>query len=185
MLLEQLGIGYRLLLPVPGEDTEALETACRGEAPAAYVRRVTALKLDAAVARLAMNELPAAPVLCADTTVALGRAILGKPRDAADAADMLARLAGRTHRVFTALAVEAGGHRHAALQISQVRFAAIDAAQIARYVATGEPMGKAGGYALQGRAAAFVEHVAGSHSGVVGLPLHETTKLLRAAGMTI
>ncbi|MEO7243025.1 MAG: Maf family protein [Variovorax sp.] len=184
-LLQQLGVAYQLLLPAAGEDTEALEAVRDGEAPATYVRRVAACKLDAAVTRCANNGLPPAPVLCADTTVALGRSILGKPQDAADAAQMLARLSGRTHRVLTAVAIEAHGRRHFALQTSQVRFAAIDAARIARYVTTGEPMGKAGAYAIQGRAAAFVEHISGSHSGVVGLPLHETAELLRAVGIAL
>src|SRR3954470_13735965 len=107
-LLEQLGVRHELLLPDPGEDTESIEAVLPGEAPARYVRRVTGLKLDAALARLKQRGLPPAPVLCSDTTVALGRRIYGKPEDAADAARMLGELAGRTHRVLTAVAVGKG-----------------------------------------------------------------------------
>jgi len=146
------------------------------------VQRVTALKLDAAVARLERRGLASAPVLCADTTVALGRTILGKPDDAADAARMLAMLSGATHRVLTAVALQDGDQRHAALSVSRVRFAKITEAQIARYADSGEPLGKAGAYAIQGAAAAFIEHISGSYSGIMGLPMFETAELLRGAG---
>src|SRR5687768_13525979 len=142
-LLEQLGVRYELLLPDDGEDTESLEAVLSGEAPAAYVRRVTRLKLDAAARRLQARGLPAAPVLCSDTTVALGRTIYGKPEDERDAARMLGELAGRTHRVLTAVAVQAGRRRFAALSDSRVTFAAMTAAQVRSYVASAEPMGKA------------------------------------------
>ncbi|HEY2255113.1 MAG TPA: Maf family protein [Variovorax sp.] len=178
-LLEQLGVRHQLLLPAPDEDTEALEAALKGESPSAYVQRVTALKLDAAVARRERLGLPVAPILCADTTVALGRTILGKPLDEADAARMLAALAGRSHRVLTAVALQDGRRRLAALSVSHVRFAELDAACIAAYVASGEPLGKAGAYAIQGRAAAFIAHISGSHSGIMGLPMFETAQLLR------
>ena len=181
-LLEQIGVRYSLLLPEAGDDAEALEAVLPGEAPATYVRRVTALKLEAAVQRLAERGLPPAPVLCADTTVALGRRILGKPADAAQAADMLRQLAGRSHRVLTAVAVGSGRRRHEALNVSQVRFAAMGAAAVRAYVATGEPMGKAGAYAVQGRAAAFIREIRGSYSGIMGLPLFETAALLQAVG---
>jgi septum formation protein len=178
-LLGQLGIRHELLLASPDEDAEALEAALPGESPAAYVRRVTALKLDAAVARRRRLRLPPAPILCAATTVALGRVILGKPENAADAKRMLALLSGRTHRVLTAIALQHGARRSASINVSHVRFAPIDASLIADYVATGEPLGKAGAYAIQGRAAAFIEHISGSHSGIMGLPLFETAQLLR------
>src|SRR6478609_1787084 len=110
-LLEQLGVRHELLLPDASEDSEALEEVLPGEAPAAYVQRVTGLKLDAAVARLKRRGLPPAPILCSDTTVARGRAIYGKPADAADAARMLHELAGQTHRVLTAVALQAGRRR--------------------------------------------------------------------------
>ena len=188
-LLEQLGVRYQVLLPRPGdgaeEDAEALEAALPGEAPLRYVQRVTALKLDAAVARLARRGLPPAPVLCADTTVALGRRILGKPADAQDAVQMLTALAGCTHRVLTAVALQAGSGRLAAVSVSRVTFAAMTAAQIDAYAASGEPLGKAGAYAIQGRAAAHVRRISGSHSGIMGLPLHETAQLLRAAGVAV
>lgn len=182
-LLEQLGVRYELLLPDESEDTEALEEVRGGEAPAAYVRRVTGLKLDAAVARLQRRGLPPAPVLCSDTTVALGRSIYGKPADAGDAARMLRELAGRTHRVLTAVAVQAGRHQLAALSGSRVTFAPLSPAQVRAYVATGEPLGKAGAYAVQGRAAEHIARIAGSYTGIMGLPLFETAQLLRRAGL--
>ena len=182
-LLEQIGVQHQLLLPDPHEDAEALEAVHGGEAPARYVQRVTGLKLDAALARLKALGLPAAPVLCADTTVALGRDILGKPADAAQARAMLARLAGQTHRVLTAIAVQKGRQRHCALSESWVRFAPMTAAQIRAYVDSGEPMGKAGAYGVQGRAAAHIEHIRGSYSGIMGLPLFETARVLRRVGV--
>ena len=127
-------------------------------------------------------RLPPAPVLAADTTVALGRRILGKPADAAEAAATLARLSGRTHRVLTAVAVQAGRRRWQALQVSHVRFATLTAADIDAYVASGEPFGKAGAYAIQGALAAWIERIDGSHSGIMGLPLFETAALLARAG---
>src|SRR5215208_1978902 len=124
-LLEQLGVRYELLLPDANEDTETIENVLPGEAPAPYVRRVTALKLDAAVERLEGRGLPAAPVLCSDTTVALGRIIYGKPADARDATRMLRELSGTTHRVLTAIAVQKGDRRLDALSDSRVTFAAM------------------------------------------------------------
>lgn len=184
-LLGQLGVKHALLLADADEDAEALEAVLPHEAPAAYVQRVTALKLDAAVARLRRRSLAEAPVLCADTTVALGRTILGKPADAEDAARMLRLLSGSTHRVLTAVALQQGEQRHAALSTSRVRFAPLTDAQIGRYVEGGEPMGKAGAYAIQGAAAAFVEHLSGSYSGIMGLPMFETAALLRAIGFSL
>ena len=178
-LLEQLGERLSLLLPDDADAAEALEAVRPGEAPATYVRRVTGLKLQDALRRLNDRHLPPAPVLCSDTTVALGRQILGKPRDAQDAADMLARLSGQTHRVLTAVAIQSGQRRVDALSDSRVRFAALTPADIAAYIASGEWEGKAGGYAIQGRAAAFVEHISGSYSGIMGLPLFETAALLK------
>jgi septum formation protein len=182
-LLEQIGVQHQLLLPEAHEDAEALETVKAGEAPAAYVQRVTHLKLDAAMARLKATGRPSAAVLCADTTVALGREILGKPQDAAEARAMLACLAGHTHRVLTAVVVQKGRKRLSALSESWVRFAPMTAAQIRSYVDSGEPMGKAGAYGVQGRAAAHIEHIRGSYSGIMGLPLFETAQLLRAFGV--
>lgn len=181
-LLEQLGVAHELLLPDAGEDAESLEAVRPGEAPLAYVRRVTGLKLDAALARLKRRGLPPAPVLCSDTTVALGRVIYGKPIDAADARRMLGELAGHTHRVLTAVAVGTHRQRVATVSESRVSFESMTRAQIAAYVATGEPLGKAGAYAIQGRAAMHVTHISGSYSGIMGLPMHETASLLRAVG---
>ena len=177
-LLDQLGVKHRPLLPDASEDAEALEAERTGELPLAYVQRVTRLKLDAARKRLGRRRLPAAPILCADTTVAVGRRILGKPADEAEAAAMLGLLSGRTHRVMTAVAVLAGTQVHTLTQISRVRFAALSETTIRRYIDSGEPMGKAGAYAIQGRAGQFVAQLGGSYSGVMGLPLFETARLI-------
>jgi septum formation protein len=177
-LLELLGIKYELLLPGNDEDAEGLEVAMKNEAPAAYVQRVTQLKLDAAMRRLKLRGLPARAVLCSDTTVALGRTIYGKPAHERDAVRMLSALSGRTHRVLTAVAVQSGKTRLQALNVSKVSFAQMTQRQIKTYVACGEPMGKAGAYAIQGRAAAYVNHISGSYSGIMGLPMHETATLL-------
>ena len=184
-LLEQLGVQYELLLPDADEDAEALEAVLKNEAPAAYVKRVTGLKLDSAVARLKRRKLPAAPILCSDTTVALGRTIYGKPADAKDARRMLTELSGHAHRVLTAIAVQSGPRRFDALNISRVSFEAMTPGQIRAYVATGEPMGKAGAYAVQGRAALHITAIQGSYSGIMGLPIRETALLLRSAGVKI
>jgi septum formation protein len=174
-----------LLLPGEDEDAEALEVALHNEAPAAYVRRVTQLKLDAALKRLKRRGLPAAPVLCSDTTVALGRTIYGKPADAVDAARILAELSGKTHRVLTAVALGTGRKREQALCESRVTFAEMSPRQIQAYIASNEPMGKAGGYGVQGRAAAFISHISGSYSGIMGLPMFETAQLLRSFGFKV
>ncbi|PXX29551.1 MULTISPECIES: nucleoside triphosphate pyrophosphatase [Burkholderia] len=182
-LLQQIGVRFELLLPRPDEDAEALEAELPGEAADAYVRRVTVAKAEAARARLVASGKPAAPVLVADTTVTIDSAILGKPADADDALAMLTRLAGREHEVLTAVAViDARGELlPPALSRSSVRFAAASHDAYARYVETGEPFGKAGAYAIQGRAAEFIERIDGSHSGIMGLPLFETAALLRTA----
>lgn len=184
-LLEQLGVTYELLLADADEDAESLEIVRHNEAPAAYVKRVTRLKLEAAVARHVRRKLLPAPILCSDTTVALGRVIYGKPKDANDARRMLGELSGRTHRVLTAVAVQSGKHRLEALSTSRVSFEAMTAGDISAYVASGEPVGKAGAYAVQGRAALHITQISGSYSGIMGLPLRETAQLLRAAGFKI
>ncbi len=188
-LLAQIGVTPQLLLPGDDEDAEALEVVQPGELPLAYVQRVTRAKLQAAVARHQRRGLPPAPILCADTTVALGRRILGKPADAQDVAATLAALSGRTHRVLTSVAVAAakglaGRVRiEQATQVSRVRFAALSPALVQAYIASGEPFGKAGSYAIQGAMAAHIAHIQGSHSGIMGLPLFETAHLLRRAGV--
>ena len=183
-LLDQIGVRYELLLPRADEDAEALEAERAGELPAVYVERVTRAKLKAARARLKQSGLPVAPILCADTTVALGRRILGKPRDAVDAIATLQHLSGHTHRVITAVAISAGRRDLIAISTSRVRFAAMPAREIEAYVASGEPFGKAGAYAIQSAVAAWVAHIEGSYSGIMGLPLFETAQLLRQANIT-
>ena len=178
-LLEQLGVKFELLLPGKDEDAESMEAVLPGEAPRAYVQRVTGLKLDAAVQRMKARGLKSAPVLCSDTTVALGRTIYGKPANEKDALRMLRELAGKTHRVLTAVAVQRGTKRGQALSISKVTFAEMTPQQIKAYAASGESLGKAGAYAIQGSAAAYVSHISGSYSGIMGLPMHETAQLLR------
>ncbi|HUR87725.1 MAG TPA: Maf family protein [Ramlibacter sp.] len=178
-LLEMLGVKHELLLPDPGEDTESLEEPLANEAPAKYVQRVTLLKLDAAIARMKRRGLTPAPILCSDTTVALGRKIYGKPANERDAARMLRELSGTTHRVLTAVAIQSGRKRLLAVNNSRVTFAKMTPAQIREYVASGEPMGKAGAYAVQGGAAAYISHISGSYSGIMGLPMFETANLLR------
>jgi septum formation protein len=180
-LLDQLGVKHELLLPDPDEDAEALEAVLPAELPADYVQRVTELKLKAALRRLKRRGLPPAPVLCADTTVALGKRILGKPADADEARTMLAAQSGRTHSVLTAVALGAGRKRFAALSRSRVSLAHVPAGAIDDYVASGEPFGKAGAYAIQSGWAAWVRHMEGSYSGIMGLPLFETAELLRRA----
>lgn len=182
-LLRQIGVDFALLAPGPDEDAEALEAPLRGEAPVPYVARVTLLKLGAARERLHRRGLPPAPVLCADTTVALGRRILGKPANHDEAIEMLRLLGGRNHRVLTAVAVAWEGASASRLSVSHVQMDAIDAGQREAYVASGEPFGKAGGYGIQGRAAGFISRISGSYSGIMGLPLYETTQLLRQAGI--
>jgi septum formation protein len=180
-LLAQIGVAFELLLPRADEDAESLEALVDGELPADYVVRVTHAKLDAARRRLKASGRPAAPILCSDTTVALGRRILGKPLDADDARATLALLAGRTHRVITAVAVWSGSRTLLAASTSRVRFGPMPADTIDRYVDSGEPFGKAGAYAIQSSIAAWVERIDGSYSGIMGLPLYETAQLLRQA----
>jgi septum formation protein len=178
-LLEQIGVRYELLLPTPDEDAEALEKVLPGEAPLSYVKRVTQLKLEAAMLRLKTRNLPKGPVLCADTTVALGREILGKPDNAQDALRILKKLSGNTHRVLTAVAIGEGKRRVSSVSISSVTFASMTSAEMKAYVASGEPMGKAGAYGVQGLAAAHIAVIKGSYTGIMGLPLFETADLLK------
>ena len=191
-LLQQWGVQCELLLPAAGEDAEALEVVLPGEAPRSYVQRVTRLKLDASLARLRQRGLPLAPVLCADTTVALGRRILGKPATADEARAMLASLSGQRHRVMTAVAVGCLGEQAAeqprvwsGLSESWVTFAPMTEREVQAYVDSGEPMGKAGAYGIQGLAALWISRISGSHSGIMGLPAFETAQVLRQAGIPI
>jgi septum formation protein len=169
-LLEQLGVAFQVV------DVEVPEQRAPGESPQDYVSRVAR---DKALAGLVAAGAADALVLGADTEVVLDGEVFGKPADAADAAAMLRRLAGRTHEVVSVAWLLGAGREASAACVSRVRFAPLDEAQVAAYVATGEPFGKAGGYAIQGRGAALVEHLEGSYSGVMGLPLFETARLLR------
>jgi septum formation protein len=180
-LLTQIGVHFELLLPAADEDAESLEEGRRGEGAPDYVQRVTRVKLAAARARRVRRALAQAPILCADTCVVLGRRILGKPADARQARAMLGALSGRTHRVLSAVALWTGARRLEAVSVSRVRFAALPPRVIDAYVASGEPFGKAGAYAIQSALAGWIEHIEGSYSGVMGLPLAETAGLLRRA----
>ncbi|MBS0394474.1 MAG: septum formation inhibitor Maf [Proteobacteria bacterium] len=174
LLLEQIGVRHVV------RATDVDERVRPGEAPAAYVARVAADKAEAAWALEATR-----PVLAADTAVALGAELFGKPADQSEGVRMLAALAGRTHQVLTAVALRTAQGLGTALSVSEVRFRALSAAECVRYWQTGEPRGKAGGYAIQGLAATFITHLAGSYSGVMGLPLAETAQLLAAAGVRL
>lgn len=186
-LLDQLGAEHRPLVPGRDEDAERLEAERPGETPGSYVRRVALAKLVAAQARLGRRGLPPAPILTADTTVALGRRIFGKPRGPEHAVEMLEALSGRTHRVLTAVVVGDADQRlhHMAVSETRVRVASLSQHMIERYVASGEPRDKAGAYAAQGRFGAWIEHLSGSWTGVVGLPLHETLQLLARARVRV
>ena len=178
-LLNQMGQGFVLLLPDPSEDVESLEATQAGESPLDYVQRVTALKLQSALSRWRLRRLALAPILCADTTVALGSEILGKPQDRQHARHMLRALSDQTHAVFTAIAAVTPFEERHAICVSQVRFAAWTDAELEAYLDSGEWDGKAGAYAIQGRAAAHIAHMEGSYSGIMGLPVHETAELLK------
>jgi septum formation protein len=182
-LLAQIGVRFELLLPGADEDAEGLEAEQPGELPADYCERVTRAKLNAARRRLRSRGLPDAPILCSDTTVALGRRILGKPAGAEDACATLRLLSGQTHRVITAVALAAGRRQWLAVSVSRVRFADLPEPVIQAYVASGEPFGKAGAYAIQSALAAWIAHIEGSYTGIMGLPLFETAQLLRQAGV--
>jgi septum formation protein len=186
-LLRQVGIPFEIVLfredSRRGVDVD--ESPQPGEAAADYVVRVARSKAEAANLRLLQRRLPANPVLSADTTVVLDEQILGKPADAAEAIEMLKALSGRPHQVLTALAVSQYERLETRLSISTVEFAPLSEARIRAYVATGEPLDKAGAYAIQGRAGAFVRHLSGSYTGVMGLPLSETVELLESFGLSL
>jgi septum formation protein len=178
-LLSQIGVRYHLLLfrTRPGEVADVDETPLAGEAPIAYVERMARAKAEAGWARLLQRNLPQAPVLAADTTVALDERIFGKPASREHAAQMLAELSGKTHEVLTAAALKSGDWIETAVSRSEVRLKALSEEEVRLYVATGECDDKAGAYAIQGRAARFVVDLRGSYSGVMGLPLYETSQL--------
>ncbi len=183
-LLAQVGIRFDLLLfrGAGRADPATNEDPLPDEAPDTYALRVAAAKARHGAHLLSLRRLPERPVLSADTTIDFEGQIIGKPTDDADASAILARLSNRTHRVLTAIAVAHKERLETRLSVSEVRFRALAADEIQRYVASGEPHDKAGAYGLQGRAALFVEQISGSPSGIVGLPLCETTLLLREFG---
>jgi septum formation protein len=190
-LLTQIGVRFDLLLFRGGSriDGATCEDPLPGETPDAYVLRVATAKARHGASLLQFRHLPARPVLAADTTLDVDGTIIGKPENDADATAILGRLSGRTHRVLTAVAVAAGGNEEGRLEhrlsVSEVCFRALTDDEIQRYVASGDPHDKAGAYGIQGRAAMFVEEIRGSHSGIVGLPLCETSLLLRAFGYPV
>ena len=185
-LLRQLHVTHQVLLlredAKRGADVD--ETPRAGEAPCEYALRIATDKARAGVRVLGLRSSALqAPVLAADTTLSLDGAVVGKPRDTAHAAQILASLSGRTHTVITAAAMALGARLLTRVSESQVTFGALAPALIQRYIATGEPMDKAGAYAVQGRAAAFITRIEGSYSGIMGLPLAETAELLAAFGI--
>ena len=187
-LLAQIGVKFEPLLfrEGPRQDADTDEAVRPGEQPDEYVRRVTMLKCEAAWQRVVMRRgLRRMPVLSADTTVALANEILGKPADRADAERILKLLSGTRHRVLTAVAVGFEQRFEMAVSESQVTFGTLDDSRIQTYIQSGEPYDKAGAYGIQGRAGAFVERIEGSYSGVMGLPLYETTRLLRLFGVIV
>ncbi|TDR31701.1 Maf family protein [Hydromonas duriensis] len=180
-LLEQIGIPFEVVLPEDSHAAELLETVQLGEKPLQYVQRVTLMKLHSMQTQVMQLKLPARPILCADTTVAFGEEILGKPLDAADAKRMLRLLSAQTHQVHTAVAILSEGQIHTACVTSEVSFKEIKEQEIQAYIDSGEPFGRAGSYAVQGFAAAFISHLSGSYSAVMGLPVFEVAQLLREA----
>ncbi|HTH39747.1 MAG TPA: Maf family protein [Rhodocyclaceae bacterium] len=186
-LLTQIGVRFDLLLFRSGtrSDQEVDETPLPGEQPDDYVVRVARAKAAFGTRILTMRHLPVHPVLSADTTLDFDGEIIGKPDNEAHAMEILARLSGKTHLVLTAVAVAQGDHIAHVRSISEVRFRIMASDEIERYVASGEPLDKAGAYGLQGRAAIFVEEVKGSPSGIVGLPLCETAQLLKDFGVVL
>ena len=185
-LLKQIGVAFDVLpLRAVSGRMDVVEIPHAGEAALDFVQRMATEKAACGWRAVDARHLLRFPVLGADTVVELDGAILGKPADRMAAEAMLARLSGRLHHVHTAVAVQHEARVELRLSSSQVRFAALDAASIARYLETGEYLGKAGAYAIQGRAGAFVEHIDGSYSGIMGLPLYDTAVLLRAFGLTV
>ncbi|HVO87040.1 MAG TPA: Maf family protein [Casimicrobiaceae bacterium] len=187
ILLEQLGVQFDTLMlrEAAGRDRDVVEEALDGEPAAHYVERIARTKAQVGWQRMQNRRLTSRPVLAADTEVVLEGTIFGKPHDANDATAMLRKLAGRTHQVHTAVALRWDDRTEVEVVTSQVTLRSLSATEIRHYIATGEPLDKAGGYAIQGKAAAFVARLEGSYSGVMGLPLCETALLLAKAGMPV
>ena len=184
-LLDQLGVEHEVLTQrIKAErGPDVNEEPLPGEVPREYVVRVCRDKLESGWQRVVQRKLPLRGVLAADTTVCIGGEILGTPADAAEAAAFLARLSGREHEVLTAVAFKFGERMETELSATTVRFRALEPAEIEQYVASGEPMDKAGAYGIQGRAGSFIIEIRGSYSGVMGLPLYETAQLLKRFGI--
>jgi len=189
-LLKQIGVKYEMLAPETGEDAESIEASHPNEKARDYVARVTLAKSEAALERHIERALPWAPILCADTTVSLpghlGGEILGKPFDAVDAERILKLLSGKTHQVLTAVALRISPTSEpvSIVQTSEVTFTKLSEDQIAKYIASGEPFGKAGAYGIQGLGSSLIESITGSYSGIMGLPLFETSQLFNLAQVT-
>lgn len=186
-LLRQLGVEFIefRLREATGREPDVEEVPREGETAQQYVERIARTKAAIAWHRMGQRRMPPRPMLGADTEVALDGVIFGKPSDAADAVRMLSSLSGRTHDVLTAVAVRWEHAFEIAVSQSRVTFRAVAQSEIERYVATGEPFGKAGAYAIQGRAAALISQLEGSYSGVMGLPLYETAAVLARIGFPV
>ncbi len=186
-LLRQIGVEFELLMlrddPVRGPDVS--EAVLDGETPENYVARVTLEKANAAKQAMLMRRLPVRMILTADTTVTIDGRILGKPADKAEAVRMMQALSGRTHQVLTSVVLIQDEETRQITQQSDVTFAALKQAEIDAYCSLKEPYDKAGGYAIQGVAAMFIQQISGSYSGIMGLPIHETSQLLRQAGIPL
>jgi septum formation protein len=180
-LLKQIGVNFEMLLlrADPRRNIAVDETSHADEPPESYVRRISQAKAEAGYGALRFRNLPPFPVLAADTTISLDGQIFGKPDTAEQAAAMLRQLSGREHLVLSAVAIVLDEHVEVALSTSTVRFATLSEERIRRYLHTREYTDKAGGYAIQGQAGAFIEQLSGSYSGVMGLPLFETVQLLQ------
>ena len=184
-LLRQIGVQFDVLTfrgGERGEDADVDETPIPGENVEHYVERLALTKAEAGMRRIQWRKMLRHPVLAADTTLELDGEIIGKPVDVADAHAILHRLSGRSHRVLTALAISDGERIRSKVSISDVTFRALSDTEIRHYVASGEPMDKAGAYGIQGKAAIFIQEIRGSHSGIMGLPLFETAQLLETFG---
>jgi septum formation protein len=186
-LLRQLGVDFTelKLREAPGREPDVVEAPREDESPIEYVKRVTRLKASVGWHRMGRRNLAPRPVLAADTEVVFEGKVLGKPKDAPDAIAMLAALSGKSHDVVTAVAVRWEAQLMQAVSSSRVTFRELPKDEIERYIATGEPFDKAGAYAIQGRAAAFIRHLDGSYSGVMGLPLFETAEILTKIGYQV
>lgn len=186
-LLRQLDVEFETLLlrEAVGRERDVVEEARDAEPALHYVERIARTKAQVGWERMQNRNLAERPVLGADTEVVLDGDVFGKPRDAGDAIAMIRRLSGRTHQVLTAVALRYRERTEAEVSMSKVTLRRLGATEIDRYVATGEPLDKAGAYAVQGRAAAFISRLEGSYTGVVGLPLYETAALLARIGMRV